>query len=175
MTKHVTRTPGLSHARLRELLNYDPETGVFTWKVTTGNRVRAGARAGSVTDKGYRLIQIDGVRYQEHRLAFLYMTGAVPALDIDHINRIGSDNRWVNLRPATKTQNQGNVGLLKTNTSGVRGVYWDAKRSKFHARIRINDRSKHIGYFGSIHEAAAAYAAAAKKHFGADFAPTSKT
>ena len=153
------------------MLRYDPETGSFTWIVTKSAQ-RAGARAGGVDRHGYRRLQIDGAQYLEHRLAFLYMTGAFPPDEVDHINRDRSDNRWENLRPADRIQNQGNVALLRSNTSGSRGVVFHKKTGKWQAQITLHQKRKYIGLYDTVSEAAEAYATEALKHFGSDFAPS---
>lgn len=165
----------LTQQRLKELLDYDPETGVFTWRISAGRRVKAGQRAGAVKASGYRVIGVCGDLHYEHRLAFLYMTGAFPKNDADHVNRDKADNRWSNLRDATVLQNSGNAGIRRDNTSGVKGVGWNKKAQKWMVRIRINGRSKYMGLFDDIGEAAAAYAEAAKKHFGEFAAPIANT
>lgn len=161
----------ISRDRLKRLLHYDPETGVFTW---TGNDTRShrksGNQAGCINGRGYRVIGVDGVLCTAHRLAFLYMRGEFPEGFVDHINRDKDDNRWANLRAATGTQNMGNTGVARSNTSGHRGVVWDRRAGKWRARIRINGRLINIGSFSDISEAADAYATEARKHFG-EFSP----
>src|SRR4029450_2313606 len=112
----------LTAERLRELLDYDPETGDFTWKV---NRrcVRSGSVAGNVNCvDGYCYIGVDARRYHAHRLAWLYIKGAWPNDQIDHINGNKADNRFANLRQATHSQNQANGGRYSNNASGYNGV-----------------------------------------------------
>lgn len=102
--KHLTAD------RLRELLHYDPLTGVFTWKMNRTRRAKAGSVAGSVNGRGYVQIRIDGVGYTASRLAYLYMQGEpAPAnLEIDHRNHVKTDNRWSNLQPVTHGENMSN-------------------------------------------------------------------
>ena len=149
--------------RLQEQLDYNPATGVFKWKV---NRVgvRAGSIAGSVTG-GYRTITLDGVMYKAHRLAWKMQTGSDPLNTIDHINNDRSDNRFSNLREATRSEQ----GRNKTahGSSAFLGVSWIASRRKFQARITVNGRQPHLGYFNSEVDAAHAYNAAASKAYGA--------
>ena len=113
----------LTADRLRELLNYDPDTGVFTYRVTRAPRFRPGDMAGHVDVHGYRVIGLDLRIYKAHRLAGLYMTGEWPKHEVDHKNLDKADNRWVNLRPATHGQNRQNIGALKNNWTGCKGVY----------------------------------------------------
>lgn len=105
---------------IEDQLSYDPETGVLTWLTSRGKR-KVGSRAGALMNKGYRRIMVNGKRYLEHRLAYYLMTGEWPELEIDHKNRIRSDNRWTNLRTATDQQNAWNAEAY--GESGVRGVH----------------------------------------------------
>jgi len=154
--------------RLRACLNYNPETGVFTWIVSTGPRVHEGDVAGYIdkADGGYSRIRIDGKMYQAHRLAWFYQTGVWPPHQIDHINMDRTDNRWANLRIATQTQNMENRGALATNTSGFKGAHWHKHARKWRAQITVNGKKHHLGHRNTREEAAALYAAAAEKHFG---------
>jgi hypothetical protein len=156
--------PPLTQARLKELLHYDPETGHFTWRVSR-SRTPAGSRAGTPGSNGYTNIGIDGVLRLAHRLAFLYMTGALPP-EVDHINRDKSDNRWANLRPASRRENEGNKGLLSNNTSGHRGVSWYKRTRKWSAKGKRDGRQIHLGYFDTLEEAAAAAQAWRGENFG---------
>jgi len=142
--------------RLRELLNYNPETGIFTWNVKK-RRASAGERAGSNSTIGYRQIGIDGRDYFEHRLAWLYVYGEWPEFEIDHRNGVRSDNRILNLRQATKAQNGQNQKPRSTNTSGIAGVSWSKRRSKWVAYIMVNNKHRHLGLFDDIQKAEEAY------------------
>jgi hypothetical protein len=157
--------------RLREVLHYNPETGKFRWLVSVNSRAQAGAVAGTINAEGYRQIQIDGRLYGAHRLAWLYMAGEWPADKVDHRNVIKDDNRWENLREASHAQNCQNKRKPRDNKSGVKGVYWHARTSKWCAYIRANGRAFYLGLFTDINEAAAAYAAASEKYHG-DFGRT---
>lgn len=156
----------LTAARARELLEYDLETGVFRWRVTNSNRAVAGTVAGVIGHGGYRYIRIDGCRCLAHRVACLMVTGEWPANEVDHRNGIRDENRWANLRQATRSQNRANTARTSRNTSGVKGVNWEARRGKWLARIMAAGRLHHIGYFDSLDEAAAARAKAAAEHHG---------
>jgi len=149
--------------RVNELLDYSPETGVFTWNVRRG-RQRAGCAAGTYRNNGYFQIGIDGRVYFSHRLAFLVINGYMPGF-IDHINGDPSDNRIENLREATKQENQRNTGKCKSNTTGFKGVTWNKQRQKWHARIKLSGKQIHLGYFATPESASAAYEAAARHHF----------
>ena len=147
--------PPLTQARLKELLHYDPETGVFTWRVSRGG-IAAGSRAGTPDKEGYDRIKADGRKYGSHRLAFLYMTGSPPPDEVDHINREKGDNRWSNLRLATSRDNRGNEGLRRNNTSGYRGVTWDRQCRKWRAQGGHCGRTIHLGRFDTLEAAAEA-------------------
>jgi hypothetical protein len=155
--------------RLRELLAYDPGTGVFTRLVSTSSRANAGRVAGSLNGKGHRQTRIDGRNYQDHRRAWLYVHGAWPVADLDHINMDRADNRITNLRVATKSQNQANRPAQANNTSGFKGVTWNKRRGNWMAQIAGGGKNKYLGYFDTAEAAHAEYCAAARKYHG-DFA-----
>jgi hypothetical protein len=155
----------LTAERLRELLHYDPETGLLTWRVSRGSS-RAGDVAEGLDGRGYRRVRVDRSLYYAHRIAWLWMTGEWPADHIDHINGIPGDDRWANLRLATNAQNTANGGRRVTNKSGFKGVWWHKPTSKWRAAIMASGRSKHLGLFDCPAAAHAAYAEAAKKYFG---------
>jgi hypothetical protein len=166
MSSFTNRIVEPSAERLRELLHYDPATGIFTWLARANSRVHGGDVAGSVNGRGYRQIGIDGRKYRAHRLAFLYMTGEWPVEQIDHINGVTVDNRWANLRPADQSLNNANTSRSKRNTSGYKGVSWHATKRKWKAEIGVNGRRRYLGYFSDPAEAHAAYVTAAEHHFG---------
>lgn len=158
-------------AKLRSILSYEPETGLFRWTsgVRTGNgamRLPPGAVAGTRTSDGYIQIRIEGVLYRAHRLAWLYVHGEWPNAEIDHANRDGTDNRLCNLREATRSQNIANTKRRSSNISGFKGVSWSKNAGRWVAFIRIGGRSKYLGYFDTPESAHAAYVAAAKCSFG---------
>lgn len=156
----------LSAIRLRSILHYDPETGVWTNLVSRAPNARAGAIAGTITKDGYHQIGIDGKFYRSHRLAVLYMTGDWPSLDPDHKDGNRLNNKWSNLRPATPTQNQANRQISKNNNSGHNGVYWNKAERKWQAQIQINRKRVYLGRFDDLDQAAAAYKRAAIAAFG---------
>lgn len=139
-----------------ELLIYDPAAGDFCWRISRGNRIPAGLKTGCVNKVGYKVIRVDGRLYSAHRLAVLYMTGAMPAADVDHINNDRSDNRWSNLRRATSSQNCCNTYRMKNNTSGVKGVYRPAGRKNWTARLSFEGTTRHLGCFPTKEAAEAA-------------------
>lgn len=146
----VTRTA----ERLREVLAYDPGTGVFTWRLRISSHSVVGRRAGTrKPPKNYVCIGIDGKRYYAHRLAWLYMTGMWPACDIDHHNLVHDDNRWKNLRPASPSQNRCNQRPRRDNRLGLKGVFFHAARRKWYARITKDHRTHHLGVFETADDA----------------------
>ena len=156
----------LNAEQLRDLLSYDPNTGEFLWKRTLSPNALAGSVAGSMRPRGYRQIRISGRYYFAHRLAWLYMRGRWPSHEIDHINMDCRDNRFVNLREATRSENARNAGIRSTNTSGFKGVTWDKSRGKWLAHIKLNGREIHLGRHKTPEEAHAAYCKGAEKHHG---------
>ena len=159
----------LTAERLRELLRYDQETGVFARRISTGRHGRwnAGTGAGYLdSSTGYLKIWVDGTRYYAHRLAWLYAYGKWPENQIDHIDRCKSNNRIANLRLASNSQQTINTGLRADKVSGVRGVRWNYHARKWTAQIQVNRQTKHLGCFATMDKAAAAYAAAAANLHG---------
>lgn len=152
----------LTQERLKELLSYDPETGVFVWAKPTSNRMKIDGVAGSNHHSGYRQISIDKTLFRSHRLAWLYMAGTFPPEQIDHINMDKADNRFANLRAVTQSENQHNARLKITNTSGYKGISYHKSNKKWIAEIKSNNVRKHLGYFSTPEEASVAYLAAQK-------------
>lgn len=144
----------LTQKRLKELFTYNPGTGYLIRKIgVRGKRSKAGDRAGCVQKStGYRLIRIDGKNYREHRLIFLYMTGEFPAEQVDHINRVRDDNRWINLRVVTQRENLQN----RSDTRYRPGVSWHKQCGKYRADIWDHGKKKFLGLFSSLDEAIAA-------------------
>lgn len=156
----------LTAERLHDLLNYDPHTGVFCWRVNRGP-AKAGVKTGCPDGKGHLRITVDNVVYSAHRLAWLYVHGRWPKDQIDHKNGVRHDNRIANLREATKSQNHHNSKRPRNNTSGHKGVYWHAKSRKWMALISVNGRSNYLGLYDTREAAAAARRTAADRLHGA--------
>jgi hypothetical protein len=150
----------ISLDRLREVLRYNPETGRFTWVRPASNRVRPGASAGTPSGQGYIKISIDGVSYYAHRLAWMWLHGAMPESQIDHRDGDRSNNKAVNLRAALHCENGQNQGLRSTNKSGFHGVSWSAKHGKWATCIHVGGKKQHIGLFADPAEGSLAYLAA---------------
>jgi len=160
----MSKPSDLTAERLRELFNYDPETGVFRRRVTCSNR-RAGEVAGSFSH-GYLRIGIDGRDYLAHRLAWLHVHGVWPAGEVDHRNQTRDDNRIDNLREATHAQNGWNAGKRSHNASGFKGVSFDKRDRRWVAEIRHHGKRECLGYFDTPEEAHAAYVEAAHRLHG---------
>jgi len=147
----------ITQERLKELLHYDHDTGVFTRIYSTSKRIKVGDVAGSLDKKGYIVIGINGKIYKSHRLAWLYVYGTWPKEFIDHVNGIRNDNRIVNLREATWTENMRNRSVHINNTSGFRCVTWNKDKCKWQSYFRLNGKQKHLGLFDTAEDASDAY------------------
>jgi hypothetical protein len=155
----------LTAERLRDVLAYDPDTGVFTWLVDPPRGAkRAGSVAGIVLTTGYRQIKVDGRKHLAHRLAFLHVHGRWPEGDLDHSDGNRANNAAANLREATETENQGNMRRPSSNSSGFKGV--SLTRWGWRAGIKKHGRSYNLGTFKTPEEAHAAYVNAASRLFG---------
>lgn len=161
----------LTSAQLHDLLDYEPITGKFRWKVATNGRVRIGQLAGSPNRDGYIQIKINRRLYGAHRLAWFYVNGRWPNAEIDHRNGNIADNSIANLREATRGQQMANLKRPRTNTSGFKGVSFYKRQRRWRAYIATDGKPKHLGYFDTAEEAHAAYAKAAVAQFG-EFART---
>jgi len=159
----------LTQDRLKEVVSYDPLTGIFTRKIDHANGLKKGVVCGTkIGDrKKYLAIRIDRSLYLCHRLAWLYVTGSFPVGFIDHINGDGFDNRIINLRDVTNEQNvQASLRIPKHNTSGFKGVSWVKASRKWVAGISINNKRKVLGFFMTPEDASSAYLKAKKEmHF----------
>lgn len=150
----------ISREEVLKLLEYDPVTGIFRWKISHANNVKAGVEAGriavSTAGKAYLQIGINYRRYYAHRLAWLIITGNFPEHDIDHIDGNGTNNAAANLREVRHVENCKNQRRPVNNKSGAVGVYWHKTASKWMAQIRLNGKNKHLGRFESFDDALAA-------------------
>ncbi len=162
--KSLKKAPELTAERLREVLHYDPETGVFTWKVAASRRRPSGSTAGTRDNQGYTVIRFEGNGYKAHRLAWLYVHGTWPADQIDHDNRNKGDNRLANLREAQPIQNAQNRSAPPGSSSGHRGVIYQDRKSPWRAHIKVDNRRIHLGCYASLDDALAARKAAEAKY-----------
>lgn len=149
-------SPSLTQSQLKELLHYDPDTGIFTNKVFRGPKALKNAEVGCINSKGYLTLNIKLKNYKCHRLAWLYIYGVWPKDQIDHINQNKIDNRIANLREVTKSQNGQNTSLRADNTSGHKGVSWSKGHRKWQAQIKVNNVYLYLGYFDNLDGAVAA-------------------
>ena len=152
------------YKKAKELLNYNPDTGVFTWKVSKRG-VKFGAKAGTISSHGYVRIKVAGKILSSHRLAWYFIHNEFPNI-IDHINGVKDDNRIINLRSCTQAENMRNTGKQNNNTSGYKGVSWSNEKRKWRVQIYTNNKNKHLGYFDSAKEASEAYEAKTKELYG---------
>lgn len=169
----INKLNSLPISFIEEAISYNPETGEFIWKVRPAhhfdagpqrssaqiakvvNGARAGHFAGSVTIENYRVITISGVALLAHRIAFALMTGEWPSHEVDHKNGLKSDNRWVNIRSATRAENAMNLALRRDNLSGVVGVGWHRPSKKWRARITAAKVTRCLGSFETFEDACA--------------------
>lgn len=144
-------------ARLLAEICYEPETGVFTRKSRSWNSM-PGRVLGSVDRSGYARVHFHGTRFLAHRLAWFFVYGAWPSGEIDHINGVKSDNRVANLRDVSSTTNKQNQRkALKNNRTGYLGVFFQKANGLYCAQIKVNHKSRHLGYFKDPETASAAY------------------
>lgn len=162
----MTNASLVTHDELKRILNYDPESGIFRWKVDVGNGVKKGDVTGDKKSTGYFRIGLKSKIYQAHRLAWFYVYGIWPEKQIDHINGDRSDNRIVNLRQATNSENNCNKTKYSNNVSGYKGVSWHKQAGKWCAEIWKNYKKEYLGLFNSPEEAYEAYCKAAEELHG---------
>lgn len=144
-----------TYERVRHLLNYDPETGVLSWRVRPPNNVkRVGDKAGGVNSIGYECVRIDQVLCLSHRVIWLWYYGYWPENNIDHINRTRNDNRIVNLREESQSCNAKN-SEQRVGNRGVKGVYERRDYKGWTASIKENYISTNLGSFKEFTEAVA--------------------
>lgn len=157
---------------VRELLQYDPETGVFTWRPRderwfkkemtwkTWNTRFAGTVAGNIhtSKKGYSCINIRvlGKGCRAHRLAWIFMTGEEPPAEIDHLDGDATNNTWKNLRDGSRGVNRKNSAMTRRNSSGINGVSWDKTNHKWLVQVGVSGRVRHVGRFASLDDAESA-------------------
>lgn len=153
----------LSQERLKAIVEYDPETGIFT-RLTNAGGARVGDVCGYTGKNGYRYMAVGGDEYLTHRLAWLYVHGEWPQV-IDHINRDKLDNRIVNLRSVEQRINAQNCNVRVDNTSGHRGVYWHKPTANWTAMVFHYGKTISLGYFATKEAAIAARLVAEEVHY----------
>jgi hypothetical protein len=152
---------------VRALIDYDPSTGAFQWKARSNayfDKRRIGRSVGAVSNKGYLRITINKKRYLAHRLAILIQEGEWPQGEVDHINGEKTDNRYANLRVASRHENMQNTKLFAANSSGYAGVSIDRSTSLWRARITHKRKEFHLGSYKTKEEAYQAYLVAKAKY-----------
>lgn len=157
----------LTQEQLKERLEYNPETGLWKWLIVGGSKCKSGWFAGTKGIRGYYYIQISRKSYLAHRLAFLYMTGNFPPLDVDHIDGNPTNNIWINLRSVTKNINlQNQLRPQSNNKSGYLGVCRNSTGKPWRATIMVEGKNKYLGSFFTPQEASEAYQKAKKIYHG---------
>ena len=153
-----TATDRLAAERLRELLDYDPTAGTFTWRQRRGGKATNGIEAGGRHRGNYRRIKVDGHRYLAHRLAWFYVHGVWPSVGIDHFDTDPSNNRFANLREATMSENRQNLRRAVRGSAGLLGTWRSG--NKWCAAIKLHGKRIHLGTFATTEAAHAAYVSA---------------
>lgn len=143
----------LAQDLVRELFDYNEATGELIWKVSTAIRIKIGDVAGSLNKiSGYYQVMINNKNYRLHRIIWLWQYGYTPTT-LDHIDRDRTNNKIENLREVTVSENNQNKSLSSNNTSGYKGVNWDKREGKWRAKIQLNNKMKHLGYFDNLQDA----------------------
>ena len=142
--------------QIADVLVYDPQTGVFTWRVDRSYKVKAGDVAGKINSSGHRQIRVRGSLYLAHQLVWVLMTGSWPVHRIDHVDNDHDHNAWHNLREATHSQNMWNRKTNANSSTGFKGVTLNKPSGKYIARVSRNGKRFSLGYFATAEEAYAA-------------------
>jgi hypothetical protein len=163
---------------VRDLFDYDPRSGILSWRHCRTNSIKVGQVISCVSSNGYIMVgvSVDGkkYRYLAHQIIVAWMLGRWPIANVDHRSRDKTDNRWGNLRECSRSQNAVNSKVRCDNRSGVRGVSWDKERATWRAQICVNGRRRVIGRFATLELARAAYSTEAVDAFG-EFVSMSQT
>ncbi len=163
----MTNPTPFSQEELHRLMTYHPDAGVLVWNVTRGGGCRVGTLAGSIDTDGYLNADINGIRYPVAVLVWYWWHGEWPSTIVDHKNLDRLDNRILNLRLATRSQNNANRRVRRDSESGIKGVSFHKQRKKWMARIKKDSKYRHLGLFNTPEEAKMAYDLAAVKCHGA--------
>jgi hypothetical protein len=166
--EYSPKSSTLTQEYLKSILDYDLDTGIFTWKVSKANRTKVGDVAGW-SYNGYREIEINNKAYKAHRLAWLYVYGEMPKNLVDHVDGNRSNNKISNLREATYQENSENYKTPKTNKSGVKNVSWYKSLNKWVVSISIRKTKKTVGYYDDL-ELAELVAIEARNKYRGEFA-----
>ena len=143
----------ITQDELKELFTYCEKTGNLIYKIDVGIKIKAGAIAG-YTNKGYNIVTVNYQKYMAHRLIWIMLHSSIDSkLQVDHISGERGDNRISNLRLVTHQNNSKNQKLPKSNKSGVIGVCWDKRESKWRATVRVDGKQKHLGCFTNKEDA----------------------
>lgn len=153
MTK---RNPLPDTEYLRSLFTYEPDTGLLRWRIARAQMKIGDAAGAQRGEAGYLQVSIDRKLYRVHLVIWKMVTGEEPPHFLDHENTIKKDNRWVNIRCATKSQNQANVGLTTKNTTGHKGVFWYKAYGKWAVQVWKNGVAHFGGYHDKVDDAVAA-------------------
>lgn len=139
----------MTQEQLKKIVSYDENTGVFTWlKSSKYTKYNEGKEIGGLDKStGYKTAFINGKKYRQHRLVWLFIYGYMPKEFIDHINHNRADNRICNLREVNRSENSRNQKIAKNNKSGIMGVYFLKKTQKWYSQIRVDGKLNHLGYF----------------------------
>ncbi len=137
----------ITQEELKNILEYNKDTGIFTWKIKVSDKVIIGNIAGTIHKHGYINITFNNKIYKAHRLAWLYIYGKWPLNLIDHINGIRHDNKLINLREANHQKNGFNRKKQQNNKSGYKGIYWNKQCNKWHVSYRINGKTFYGGLY----------------------------
>lgn len=156
----------ISQERLKELLTYNPDTGLFTWNVSRPNGVKIGDNAGQRDQRGYGRVGLDGERYKLHRLSYLYYYGVIPNM-LDHINGDTFDNRIENLRSCDAAENNLNRSHTKANKLKVKNVHQEPRSGKYIVQININGKQQYLGRFEDLELAELVATEGRNKYYGA--------
>jgi hypothetical protein len=174
--KNRKHSNDITQAYLHSVIDYNPDTGIFTWKrreefhqrIKTWNTRFAGKTTGNIRENGYVVVTINCIGYLAHRLAWFYVYGVWPPEHIDHKDTVKNNNKIDNLREATPSQNKQNRGAQKNNTSGYKGVfvYIKGNHVRYLANIKVNGEMIRLGGYLTAEKAYAAYCKAEKRYFG---------
>ena len=143
----------LTQSRLKEWFDYNPDTGVLTWRIKPSRGIKIGSQAGTPTSAGYIAFQISKKKMYAHRAIWAYVYGIWPPEEIDHINHIRNDNRLCNLRLANRLQNSHNTQKHAKNLSGYKGVAWHNRNKKWQVQMLFCNKSYYVGQFLNLQDA----------------------